>query len=86
MMDAVQNSKASGQSGTEEKSAGVNGVSTDQVRLSKDYQDLAQAQKAIGGSGEIRNDKVQEIKSQLESGSYQVKPDEVAQKMIDEVI
>jgi negative regulator of flagellin synthesis FlgM len=84
--DAVQNSKAAGQSGAEDKAAVGNGVSTDRVQLSKDYQDLAQAQKSITGTGEIRTDKVQAIKNQLESGSYQIKPNEIAQNMVDEII
>ncbi len=84
--DAVQNSKAAGQSGAEDKAAVGNGVSADRVQLSKDYQDLAQAQKSITGTGEIRTDKVQAIKNQLESGSYQIKPNEIAQNMVDEII
>jgi negative regulator of flagellin synthesis FlgM len=86
LADAVHNSKAAGQSGAEEKAAVGNGVSADRVQLSKDYQDLAQAQKAITGSGEIRTDKVQEIKNKLDSGSYEIKPSEIAQKMVDEII
>jgi negative regulator of flagellin synthesis FlgM len=86
LTDAVQNSKQAGQSGAEEKAVTGNGVSSDRVQLSKDYQDLAQAQKAISGPGEIRTDKVQAIKNQLESGSYQIKPGEIAQKMVDEII
>jgi negative regulator of flagellin synthesis FlgM len=83
---AIENSKPVGQSGAEDKAAAGNGVSTDRVQLSQNYQDLAQAQKAISGAGEIRADKVQEIKSKLDTGSYQIKPDAIAQKMIDEVI
>ena len=82
--DTIQNSKPSGQSGSEGK--GVAGVSTDRVQLSQNYQDLAQAQKAILGSGEIRTEKVQQIRGQLESGSYQIKPVEIADRMVDEII
>jgi flagellar biosynthesis anti-sigma factor FlgM len=35
---------------------------------------------------EIRTDKVQQIKTQLENGSYQIRPGEIAGKMIDEII
>ncbi len=83
---AVQNTAAAGQSGAEEKTAVVNGVSTDRVQLSKDYQDMAQAQASISGSGGIRTDKVQEIKNQVESGSYEIKPGAIADKMLNEVI
>jgi len=64
----------------------VNGVSSDRVQLSKDYQDLAQAQKSVAGTDEVRTAMVQQIKSQLESGSYQVSPGAIAGKMLDEVI
>ncbi len=86
MTEAVQNSTAAGQTGAEGKAAVGNGVSTDRVQLSKDYQDMAQAQASIAGSGGIRTDKVQEIKNQLASGTYKVQPDAVAGKMLDEVI
>jgi negative regulator of flagellin synthesis FlgM len=86
LTDTVQNSMSTGQSGTEEKTAVGNGISTDRVQLSKDYQDLAQAQKTITGSGEIRTDKVQAIKDQIQSGTYQIKPGEIAEKMVDEII
>lgn len=86
LTDAVQNSKPVAQSGTEDKTVAGNGLSSDRVQLSKGYQDLAQAQKAIAGSEEIRTSKVQEIKNQLESGNYQIKPGDIAQKMVDEII
>ncbi|MGA2402674.1 MAG: flagellar biosynthesis anti-sigma factor FlgM [Syntrophobacteraceae bacterium] len=86
LTNAVQNSKAAGKPGAEEKAGIGNGASSDRVRLSKDYQDLAQAQKAIMVTGEIRTDKVQQIKNQLESGNYQIKPAEIAGKMLDEIM
>jgi negative regulator of flagellin synthesis FlgM len=86
LTDAVQNSKAAAQSSTDEKAAVGSGASTDRVQLSKNYQDLAQAQKAISGSGDTRTDKVQEIKNRIQTGSYQINPDEIAQKMVDEII
>ena len=85
--NAVHNSTATaGKSGAEETAGVGNSASSDRVQLSKDYQDLAQAQKAIMGPGEIRTDKVQQIKSQLESGNYEIKPSDIAGKMLDEII
>ena len=86
LTNAVQNSTSAGKPGAQEKAAVGNGVSSDRVQLSKDYQDLAQAQKTITGTSEVRTEKVQQIKDQLESGNYQIKPNEIAGKMLDEVI
>ena len=87
LTNAVSNSgAAAGKTGAQEKTTAGNGVSSDRVQLSKDYQDLAQAQKSITGTGEIRTAMVQQIKSQVESGSYQINPGAIAGKMIDEII
>jgi negative regulator of flagellin synthesis FlgM len=84
--DAVQNSGAAQNSGSQEKAVAGNSGSPDRVQLSQDYQDLANAQKAIGNTSEVRTEKVAQIKNQLESGNYQVRPGEIAGKMLDEVI
>ncbi len=87
LADAVQSTTATaGKPSTEEKAAVGNGASSDRVQLSKDYQDMAQAQKAISGSGEIRTEKVQQIVNQLNSGTYKINPDEIAGKMLDEIV
>jgi negative regulator of flagellin synthesis FlgM len=87
LTNAVDNSSAAaGKPGAQDKATVVNGVSSDQIQLSQDYQDLAQAQKSITGTDEVRTDKVQQIKSQLESGSYQINPGAIAGKMLDEII
>ena len=87
LTSVVNNSSAAaGKPGAQEKTTVVNGVSSDRVQLSQDYQDLAQAQKSIAGTGEVRTEKVQQIKSQLESGSYQINPGAIAGKMLDEII
>ena len=86
LTNAVQNSGTAGKAGAQDNATVVNGVSSDQVQLSQDYQDLAQAQKSIAGTDEVRTDKVQQIKNQLESGSYQINPGAIAGKMLDEII
>ena len=87
LTNAVQNSTATaGKPGAEETAGVGNGISSDRVQLSKNYQDLAQAQKAIMGTGEIRTEKVQQIKNQVESGNYTINPNGIAGKMLDEII
>jgi len=87
MTDAVQNSTAAtAKPGVQEKAAAAGAVSSDRLELSKNYQDLAQAQKSIAGTDQVRTEKVQQIKNQLDSGNYQIKPDAIAGKMLDEII
>jgi negative regulator of flagellin synthesis FlgM len=87
LTNAVDSSSAAaGKPGAQEKTTAVSGVSSDRVQLSKNYQDLAQAQKSISATGEVRTDMVQQIKNQLESGSYQINPDAIAGKMLNEII
>jgi flagellar biosynthesis anti-sigma factor FlgM len=86
LTNTVQNSGTPGKTGTQDNATVVNGASSDQVQLSQDYQDLAQAQKSIAGADQVRTEKVQQIKSQLESGNYQIKPGAIAGSMLDEII
>ncbi len=86
LTNAVQDSSTAGKAGAQDNATAVNGVSSDQVQLSQGYQNLAQAQKSITGTDEVRTDKVQQIKSQLESGTYQINPGAIAGKMLDEII
>ncbi len=83
--DAVQGSSAPAKPGAQEKAAVGNAASSDRLQLSKDYHDLAQVQKTMG-TNEVRTDKVQQIKNQLENGTYQVNPGAIAGKMLDEIV
>ena len=86
LTNTVQNSSTTGKAGAQDNTTVVNGVSSDRLELSKNYQDLAQAQKSIAGTDQVRTEKVQQIKNQLDSGNYQIKPDAIAGKMLDEII
>jgi negative regulator of flagellin synthesis FlgM len=87
LTNEVQNSSsATTNSGAQGKAVTGTTGSSDRVQLSQNYQDLASAQKTVTGSNEIRTDKVQQIKDQLQSGTYQVDPDDIANKMLDEII
>lgn len=77
---------ADGKSSAQGKTAAATGVASDRVQLSQNYVDLANAQKSLAGTDEVRTDKVQQIKSQLESGNYRVNPQAVAGKMIEEMM
>ncbi len=77
---------AGGKSDASDKSAGANGSSSDRVQLSENYMNLANAQKSISGTDQIRTDKVQQVKNQLESGNYRINAGEIANKMMDEIM
>jgi len=84
--EVPNSSGATANPGVQEKAVVGNTGASDRVQLSQDYQDLANAQKTVTGGNEVRTEKVQQIKSQVESGNYQVKPAEIADKMLDEII
>ncbi len=85
LTEAVHNSKVV-KPGGEEKTVAASGISSDKVQLSKDYKELAQAQKTMAGTEESRTAKVEQLRNQLKSGSYTVNPDAIAGKMLDEII
>ena len=67
------------------KKAGVvkTAASYDQVEISRQGQDYQVAKKAISSQPDVRMDRVDEIKRRMASGTYDVKMEEVAEKLID---
>ncbi len=76
---------ADGKANTPGKTA-TTGVASDRVQLSQSYMNLANAQKSISGPQEIRTDKVEQIKGQIDSGSYQINPGAIAGNMLNEIM
>lgn len=56
---------------------------TDSVSLSSAAKDLAQIENSLKSLPEIDQGKVDEIKSRLENGDYQINSKNMAQKMLD---
>lgn len=83
---AGSSAPADGKSSAQGKATAATGAASDQLQLSQNYVDLANAQKSISGTDEIRTDKVQQIQNQLASGSYQIDAGAIAGKMIDEIM
>jgi negative regulator of flagellin synthesis FlgM len=71
--------------GGEDKGTSAAGAASDRVELSKDYQDLIQAKKTMVANNEVRPEKVERIQKQLDNGTYQVNPESVAAKMMEEI-
>jgi negative regulator of flagellin synthesis FlgM len=88
-IDVVQGPNATTPKPNEGDKAGKvkdQGAPTDRVVLSKDYQALVQAKKEIMSGEEVRADKIERIRSQIADGTYQINPEEIAKKMLDEMI
>lgn len=56
---------------------------SDQVQISQMGKDFQIAKAAVKNSSDIRTDKVNAIKKQMEQGTYQVSNKEVADKVVD---
>jgi len=60
--------------------------SGDRVSLSDDAKLVAQAVKEAAGSSDVRVDRVEALKQQVQSGTYQPDSRKIAQKLIDSEI
>jgi negative regulator of flagellin synthesis FlgM len=58
----------------------------DSVELSQNAQDLKLAQAALRDLPDIRSEKVSQLKQQIEEGTYEIKPNKIAGKMIEETL
>lgn len=67
-----------------EKDAQAQGLKTDTVVISDTARRIQEAQKQIQTIPDVRTDKVAEIRNQIENGTYEIKADEIAGKMIKE--
>ncbi len=56
---------------------------SDQVQISQVGKDFQVAKNAVKASSDIRTDKVNAIKKQMEQGTYQVSNKDVADKVVD---
>ncbi len=81
LTDAVQKTgRAAVKSGGEAK-GGAGSVSSDRLQLSRDYKDLA-----ANNTFDVRTERVEEVRSLIGSGGYEIKPDEIASRMVEEVM
>ncbi|WP_313131361.1 flagellar biosynthesis anti-sigma factor FlgM [Anaerocolumna sp.] len=66
------------------KTAKAKGVSAkDHVEISRTGQDYQVAKQALAHAEDIRMDKVNDIKRRMESGTYNVTGEEVANKLVE---
>ncbi|MCR4842572.1 MAG: flagellar biosynthesis anti-sigma factor FlgM [Eubacterium sp.] len=55
----------------------------DEFTISRAGQDYQFAKKAVSEASDIREDKVADVKSQIDSGTYQVSADDFASKLLE---
>ena len=56
---------------------------SDQVEISRIGKDYQVAKKAVAAAPDERMDRVNEIKARMESGSYNISAEEIANKLVD---
>lgn len=71
----------------EEKTSGVRETSMrqDRVQLSDRYHEVNLAKQVTMESEDIRTAKVEELRKQINSGTYVVQPEKLAEKMLGEI-
>jgi negative regulator of flagellin synthesis FlgM len=67
-----------------ETQQGISSPLTERVDLSTKAKDIQQIKQIIDQTPDVRAEKVQEIKHQIETGSYNVNAEKVAEKMVSE--
>lgn len=70
----------------EKQAAAEQSQATDKVELSAASRDIQKIQEVLKNTPDVRAEKVQELKSKIESGQYRVDAREIANKMISDLI
>ena len=68
---------------TSTRAAGSAGMGRDEVQISSFGRDYQIAKKAVAEASDIREDKVAEMKTKLESNNYQVDTGDFASKLLE---
>ena len=62
---------------------GASAYSKDEVSISRAGKDFQLAHQAVANASDVREDKVAALKQQIESGNYNVKPEDFASKLLE---
>lgn len=63
----------------------VDGIK-DNVKISEVGKDYAVAQKALKNVPDVRQDRIDEVRAKMEKGDYEVKGDEIADKILGGIL
>lgn len=85
---SVQSSRGVGRKSATRKGSSTSDASgaSDRVQLSRGYQEMAEIKKVLMTGDDVRTERVEEIQNQVENNTYEVQPDKVAEKMLDEMM
>jgi len=67
-----------------EKTVGAASTVTEKVDLSSRAKDIRQIKQLLNQTPEVREDKISELKRQIESGKYTIQSDQIAEKIVGE--
>jgi negative regulator of flagellin synthesis FlgM len=59
-----------------------NVVKTDTVNISDAAKEIQEVRKELDNIPEVRAEKVEQLKNQIENGTYEIKSEEIAEKML----
>lgn len=71
---------------TDRQAAGATKTTEEKVNLSTQAKDYQQITNTLSQLPDVREEKIQEIKSQVEKGTYNVSGEKIAGKMVEESI
>ena len=82
MIQSFQKGESLGQ--TVDKQAGTAAAAAETVDISSKAKDIQLAQTVINRLPDVRDAKVQDLKTQIEQGNYKINAGEIAKKMVGE--
>ncbi|MDQ5988371.1 MAG: hypothetical protein CSYNP_04131 [Syntrophus sp. SKADARSKE-3] len=69
-----------------ESKAGNTFPQGEKIELSSDVKDFSQIKKVLADIPDVREDKVQQLKKQIDEGTYNVSGEKIAEKMVSEAL
>jgi len=81
--DKASGSETTKQAGTDQAKQQATNARGDSVKLSSQAKNLKQLEQKLGDYPEMDDDRIEQIRSALESGSYKVDAEKLAQKMLE---
>ncbi|MDN6320105.1 MAG: flagellar biosynthesis anti-sigma factor FlgM [Marinobacter sp.] len=81
--DKPANAQGAKQAAPEQAHAKTEGARGDNVNLSSQARNLKQLEQKLGDYPEMDDDRIEQIRSQLENGTYKIDAEKLAQKMLD---
>ncbi|MGO1462952.1 MAG: flagellar biosynthesis anti-sigma factor FlgM [Marinobacter sp.] len=81
--DKLANTQGARQTAPEQTNAKAEGARGENVNLSSQARNLKQLEQKLGDYPEMDDDRIEQIRSQLENGTYKIDAEKLAQKMLD---